>query len=147
MAEKWERWTTPEVVILKKHYPNTPRDELLRDLPGRTWNSIGHAAEKHKIRRNWRDIPLNEDEAAAILSQMTLARASRTAPPFAGNRHTAEAKLAISVSNLHARGHCIAAIADRNGIAEKEVKRILKERVSKRRNTRAYVFKRGWGLK
>lgn len=137
---------TVEITIMKKHYADMPRDELKQLLPGRTWKAITGAADRYGFVRN-RDIPMSEAEEAAMLSQMTLARASRTAPPFAGKHHSADAKLAISIANLHARGHCIAAIADRNGIAEKEVKKILKERGSKRRNKRPHVFKRGWRLK
>ena len=32
MTEKWERWTIPEIAILKKHYYNMPRNELMQLL-------------------------------------------------------------------------------------------------------------------
>jgi len=128
MTEKWERWTITEIAILKQHYSNMPRDDLMQRLPGRTWRAIYHIAEKQKVHRNWRDIPLSEEEIVALHARMSTARGNRIGQPFAGNHHTADAKLAISVSNLHARGHCIAYIAVRNGIAKKEVKKILKNK-------------------
>jgi AraC-like DNA-binding protein len=127
MSEKWGRWMVAELRILKKHYPNMPRDDLMQLLPGRTWKAITDAAERYGFHRN-SDIPKTEAEIAAMRVRLSIARASRTGPPFAGNHHTADAKLAISVSNLHARGHSIADIAKRNGIAEKEVKKIIEER-------------------
>jgi len=128
MTEKWERWTITEIAILKQHYSNMPRDDLMQRLPGRTWRAIYHIAEKQKVHRNWRDIPLSEEEIVALHARMSTARGNRIGQPFAGNHHTADAKLAISVSNLHARGHSIADIAKRNGIAEKEVKKLIEER-------------------
>ena len=132
MTEKWERWTITEIAILKQHYSNMPRDDLMQRLPGRTWRAIYHIAEKQKVHRNWRDIPLSEEEIVALHARMSTARGNRIGQPFAGNHHTADAKLAISVSNLHARGHSIADIAKRNGIAEKEVEKIIKERGAKK---------------
>ncbi|MGB7532984.1 MAG: hypothetical protein WA977_08450 [Halobacteriota archaeon] len=104
----------------------------MQRLPGRTWRAIYHIAEKQKVHRNWRDIPLSEEEIVALHAKLSTARGNRTGQPFAGNHHTADAKLAISVSNLHARGHSIADIAKRNGIAEKEVEKIIKERGAKK---------------
>ena len=127
MAEKWERWALAEIAIMKKHYLNMPRDELKQLLPGRTWKAITGAADRYGFARN-RDIPMSEAETAAMRARLSLARASRTDAPFAGHHHTAEGKVAISVSNLHARGHSIADIAKRNGIAEEEVKKIIEER-------------------
>lgn len=123
MTEKWERWNKEEMAILKKHYPDMPRDDLMQLLPGRTWRSIGHQAEKQEIRRNGYIIPKSAKQAAALHAKLSTARSNRTEQPFAGKHHTADAKLAISASNLHARGHSIADIAVRNRIAEKEVAR------------------------
>jgi len=132
MTEKWERWTITEIAILKQHYSNMPRDDLMQRLPGRTWRAIYHIAEKQKVHRNWRDIPLSEEEIVALHAKLSTARGNRTGQPFAGKHHDADAKLAISVSNLHARGHSIADIAKRNGIAEKEVKKLIEERGAKK---------------
>jgi len=131
MAEKWERWCTAEVEILKEHYSNMPRGDLMQLLPGRTWKAIMDAAERYGPHRDC-DIPKTEAEMAAMRVRLSIARASRTGPPFAGKHHDADAKLAISVSNLHARGHSIADIAKRNGIAEKEVEKMIKERGAKK---------------
>ena len=95
-------------------------------LPGRTWRAIRHIAEKQKVRRNGYVIPKSAEQIAALHTRLSIARQNRTEQPFAGNHHTADAKLHISVANLHARGHTIAAIAERNCIAEAEVEKILK---------------------
>ena len=131
MAEKWERWAVAEIAVMKKHYATSPRKKLLQLLPGRTWKAIKGAADRFGFARN-RDIPMSEAETAALHARLSLARASRTDAPFAGHHHTAEGKVAISVSNLHARGHSIADIALRNCIAEKEVKKRIKERGAKK---------------
>lgn len=128
MTEKWERWNKEEMAILKKCYPDMPRDDLMQLLPGRTWRSIGHQAEKQEIRRNGYIIPKSAKQAAALHAKLSTARSNRTEQPFAGKHHTADAKLAISASNLHARGHSIADIAVRNRIAEAEVKKIIENR-------------------
>ena len=127
MTEKWERWTREEIAIMKKHYPDMPRNELMQLLPGRTWKAITGAAHRYGFSRNG-DITQTPEQKAAMLARLDIARGLRTGPPFAGKHHSAEAKLAISVSNLHARGHSIADIAQRNRIAEKEVKKMLEER-------------------
>ena len=127
MTEKWERWNKEELAILKKYYPNMPREGLMRLLPGRTWKAIMGAAERFGFHRN-RSIPKSKEEKAALRAKMSTARGNRTEEPFAGQHHTADAKLHISVANLHARGHTIAAIAERNGIAEKEVVKIIENK-------------------
>ena len=132
MTEKWERWALAELTILKKHYPDMPRDDLMELLPGRTWRAIGHIAEKQKVHRNGYVIPKSAKQAAALHAKLSTARGNRTEQPFAGKHHTADAKLAISASNLHARGHSIADIAVRNRIAEGEVEKILANRSNKK---------------
>lgn len=124
MADKWQRWYNNEVEILKENYPKAHKEELMKLLPGRTWRTIGNTAEKYGIHRN-RNITKTEEEIAALHTKMSVARGKRTEQPFAGKHHTAETKLAISVANLHARGHSIADIAKRNRIAEKVVEKIL----------------------
>ena len=85
------------------------------------------AAERYDFHRN-RSIPKSKEQIAALHAKMSTARSNRTQQPFAGKHHTADAKLAISVSNLHARGHSIADIAKRNRIAEAEVEKIIDAR-------------------
>ena len=131
MTEKWERWTREEIAILKQHYSNMPRADLMQRLPGRTWRAIMGAAERYDFHRN-RSIPKSEGQKAALHAKMSIARGNRIGQPFADKHHSADAKLAISVSNLHARGHSVADIAWRNGIAEAEVKKIIKERGAKK---------------
>ena len=131
MAEKWGRWYNDEVKILKEHYPKTHRDELLKLLPGRSWRAVGHAAEKYKVHRG-HGIPKTEKEKAALHTKMSTARGKRAEEPFAGKHHTAETKLAISVTNLYVRGHGITDIAHRKGISKMEVKEILGEREKKK---------------
>ena len=126
MTERWERWNKEEMAILKKCYPDMPRDDLMQLLPGRTWRSIGHIAEKQKVHRNGYIIPKSAKQAAALHAKLSTARGNRTDEPFAGKHHSVTARLHISVSNLHTRGHSIADIAVRNRIAEAEVKKILK---------------------
>ena len=125
MSEKYERWNKAELAILKEHYPNMPRYDLMQLLPGRTWRAICCIAGKQKVHRNGRLIPMSEEQMAILHAKFSIARQNRTDAPFAGNHHTADAKLHISVSNLFARGHSIADIAERNCIAEKEVANIL----------------------
>ena len=132
MTEKWERWTKAELITLKKHYPDMPRNELMQLLPGRTWGGIGHQAVKQEVRRNGYIIPKSAKQAAALHAKLSTARSNRTEQPFAGKHHTADAKLAISASNLHARGYSIADIAVRNRIAEGEVEKILANRSNKK---------------
>lgn len=128
MTEKWQRWTIEESTIMEKYYPNLPRDDLMRLLPGRTWRAIQHFAEKQKIHRNWHNIPKSKAQKEALYTKLSLARGNRTKQPFAGKRHSAEAKIHISVSNLYARGHSIEDIAQRNGIAKEEVTGIIERR-------------------
>lgn len=130
MSEKWERWNNEELAILKGHYPNAPREDLLRLLPGRTWRSIGHQAEIQEVHRPHYGTVRSKEYLAELHTTLSTARANRTSghAPFAGKHHSAETKLAISVSNLRTRGYAIAYIARRNGITEKEVKKIIKER-------------------
>ena len=127
MSEKWERWMLEELAILKKCYTTMPRDDLLTLLPGRTWKAITGAADRFGVPRN-RDIAMSDANRAAMHTRLSIARGLRDGPPFAGCTHTPEARRAISVSNLHTRGHTIAAIAERHGIAEAAVKEILKKR-------------------
>lgn len=135
-----------EIEIMKKFYPNMPRAELLQLLPGRTWKAILGAADRYGFARN-HDLPMSKAQTAAMLARLDTARASRTGPPFAGKHHSADAKRAISVANLHSAGHSIADIALRNGIAEKEVKKILGERGTKRPERPHTLFKRRWTLR
>jgi len=128
MVEKWERWNKEELATLKEHYPDMPRKRLMRLLPGRTWKAIMGAAERYVVRRNRDDVPKTKKQKAALHAKMCTARQNRTDAPFGGKHHTADAKLHISVSNLHTRGHSIADIAMRVGIAKKEVKKILDNR-------------------
>ena len=128
MSEKWERWTKKELAILKSRYHNTPREDLMHLLPGRTWRAIGHIAEKQKVHRHRHDIPKSPERTATTHANCSIARCNRTKQPFAGKHHTTEAKLHISVSNLHASGHSIADIAGRNHITETEVKNIIEEK-------------------
>lgn len=127
MSEKWERWGVAEADILKKHYFSMPKHELMPLLPGRTWKAITGAADRFGFSRK-RSIPMTEAALALLRTRLSIARSLRDGAPFAGCTHTAESKIAISVSNLHTRGHTIAAIAERNGIAEAAVEEILKKR-------------------
>ena len=129
MVERWERWSIQELAILKKHYPNAPRDELIQLLAGRGWRSICRAAEKRGLHREHYGTERSEQFLKELHSKLSIARRRRTAgyAPFAGNHHSADAKLAISVSNLYTRGHSIKDIAKRNGITEKEVGKIIEK--------------------
>ena len=131
MSEKWERWNKEENRILKKHYPSTPRDELTQLLPGRGWRSICRAAEKRGLHRKHYGTLRSEQFLKGLHDKLSIARQDRK--PFAGCRHSLEAKISISVSNLFTRGHSIADIAERKDITEKEVKKIIKKRRKKAR--------------
>jgi len=127
MSEKWERWYKKEYAILKMHYSTMPRKELMQLLPGRTWRAIGHIAnEKLRLNRS-HDIPKSEEEKAALHTKMSIGRGKRIVQPFAGKHHTAETRVAISVSGLYIRGHSIKDIANRKDISEKEVVKIIKK--------------------
>ncbi len=130
MSEAWQRWTIAELAILKNHYPNAPREDLMRLLPGRTWRAIVHQAEIQEVHRPRYGSTRSKEYLAELHITLSTARANRTSghAPFAGKHHSAETKLAISVSNLRTRGYAIAYIARRNGITEKEVKKIIEER-------------------
>ena len=134
MSEKWERWNNEELAILKESYPNAPREDIMRLLPGRTWRAIVHQAEIQEVHRPHYGTVRSAEYLAELHTTLSTARANRTSghAPFAGKRHSAESKLHISVSNLHARGYSIADIAVRNRIAEKEVAKIIEVRNRKR---------------
>ena len=126
MSEKWERWNKEETRTLKKHYPNMPRDDLIRLLPGRPWRSICRAAEKRGLHRKHYGTLRSKQFLKGLHDKLSIARQDRK--PFAGCRHSLEAKISISVSNLHTRGHSIADIAERKDITEKEAKRIIEKK-------------------
>jgi hypothetical protein len=52
-----------EKEILKTHYPRSPRLELLKLLPDRTWNSIRDQAQAMQV---WREVPSKDDLFQAI---------------------------------------------------------------------------------
>ncbi len=52
-----------EKEILKTHYPRTPRLELLKLLPDRTWNTIRDQAQAMQV---WREMPTKDDLFQAI---------------------------------------------------------------------------------
>ena len=57
------RLSEEEKEILKTHYPRSPRLELLKLLPDRTWNSIRDQAQAMQV---WREIPTKDDLFQAI---------------------------------------------------------------------------------
>ena len=130
MSEKWQRWDKDELAILKHCYFYMPRHDLMGLLPGRTWRAISHQAGKQNLHRPHYGTIRSDKYLATLHTTLSTARQNRTSgyAPFAGKHHSADTKLAISVSNLHARGHRIADIAKRNGIAGKEVKKIIRDR-------------------
>ena len=134
LTEKWQRWNREELAILKKHFPYMAREDIMQILPGRTWRSIVDQAEKQKIHRPHYGTVRSKEYLAELHTTLSTARTNRTDgyAPFAGKHHAADAKLAISVSNLYTRGHNITDIAERNHIAEAEVKRIIKKRGSEK---------------
>jgi hypothetical protein len=54
-----------EKEILKTHYPRTPRLELLKLLPDRTWNTIRDQAQAQAM-QVWREMPTKDDLFQAI---------------------------------------------------------------------------------
>jgi hypothetical protein len=44
-------WTDEEKGVIKQHYPTTPRSELLRLLPTRSWTAIVKRAIRLKVKR------------------------------------------------------------------------------------------------
>lgn len=130
MSEKWERWNKEENRILKKHYPNTPRDELIQLLPGRGWRSICRAAEKRGLHRKHYGTQRSEQFLEELHDKLSIARKNRK--PFAGCHHSPEAKINISVSNLFTRGHSIVDIAKRKDITEKGIRKIIEGRGEKK---------------
>ena len=130
MALKWERWNREELAILKEHFPNTSREDIMRLLPGRTWRAIVHQAETQEVRRPHYDTVRSKEYLAELHITLSTARTNRTSghAPFAGKRHSADAKLAISISNLHARGHSIEDIAERHWLTYPQVSRIINSR-------------------
>ncbi len=52
------RFDEEEKDILKQHYPRSPRLEILKRLPNRTWHSIQHQAELMHVKR---EIPSADD--------------------------------------------------------------------------------------
>ena len=138
MSYKWERWNKEELAILKKHYPNMPRDDLMKLLPGRTWRAISHQAEKQEIHRSRYGSTRSKEYLAELHIILSTARTNRIDghAPFTGRQHNSAAKLAISVSNLYARFHCVADIAALKGITEKEVRDIIEKRDKKRKRVK-----------
>jgi len=135
MVEKWERWSKEEIAILKKCYPNMPRENLMQLLPGRTWRTICNTASKYDVHRPRYGTTRSAGYLKFLHDRLSIARRRRTAgyAPFAGNHHSADAKLRISVSNLYARFNCVADIAALHGITEKEVREIIEKRGKKRK--------------
>ena len=125
------RWDINELAILKKCYPFMSRDELMELLPGRTWRSIGHQAEKRGIHREHYGTQRSEQFLKDLHDKLSIARQNRK--PFAGCQHSPEAKLRISVSNLYAHFNCVADIAALKGITEKEVRGIIEKRGKKKK--------------
>lgn len=134
MVEKWERWSIQELTILKEHYPNTPREDILKLLSGRTWRTICNTAQKQEIHRPHYGTTRSEEYLTELHTTLSNARTNRTSgyAPFIGKHHSAEAKLAISVSNLFTGGHSIKDIAKRNYITEMKVKEIIENRNKKK---------------
>ena len=126
MSEKWERWGKEEIRTLKKHYPNTPRDELIQLLPGRGWRSICRVAEKRGLHRKHYGTQRSEQFLKELHDKLSIARQGRK--PFAGCRHSLEAKISISVSNLSARNHSVADISKRTGVSESKIQIILNKK-------------------
>lgn len=48
----WNRWTKQEVETLKEYYPDSPREELLKMFPTRTWQHVISKAKKIGIKRS-----------------------------------------------------------------------------------------------
>lgn len=46
-----KRWTEADVATLRTVYPGETRDEIMRRLPGRTWEQIGKMASMSRILR------------------------------------------------------------------------------------------------
>ena len=134
MSIKWERWNTNELTILKEHYPNAPREDLMQLLPGRTWRAIVHQAEIQEVRRPHYNTVRSKQYLAELHITLSNARQNRTSghAPFAGKQHSTESKLHISVSNLYTRGHCSEYIAKAKNITVEEVKKIIENREDKR---------------
>ena len=130
MSEKWERWNREEVIILKKHYPDMPREELMELLPGRTWRGIIHQAEKQGIHREHYGTQRSEQFLKELHDKLSIARQNRK--PFAGHQHSEKAKLCISVSNLYAHFNCVADIAALKGITVIEVQEIIENQGKKK---------------
>ena len=57
------RLSEEEKEILKTRYPRSPRLELLKLLPDRTWNSIRDQAQAMQV---WREVPSKDDLFQAI---------------------------------------------------------------------------------
>jgi len=133
MVEKWQRWNKEELAILKECYPKMPREDFMQLLPGRTWRTICNTANAYGIVRPRYTISRSKEYLEFLHDRLSIARRRRIAgyAPFAGNQHSADAKLRISVSNLYARFNCVADIAALHGITEKEVREIIEKRGKK----------------
>jgi hypothetical protein len=57
------RLSEEEKEILKTHYPRSPRLELLKLLPDRTWNSILDQAQAMQV---WMEVPSKDDLFQAV---------------------------------------------------------------------------------
>jgi len=130
MIQKWQRWSREELAILKEHFLSMSRDGIMQLLPSRTWRAICHQASKQNLHRPHYGTVRSDKYLAMLHTTLSIARANRTSgyAPFAGKHHSADAKLAISVSNLYTRFHCVADIAALHGITEKEVRDIIERR-------------------
>jgi hypothetical protein len=128
---KWMRWTNAELDALGEWYYSASWEKLLKLLPGRSKTAIRGTAQRYNMHRR-NDLPRDPNGA-----KISAERRKRKKQPFADHQHMPETKLRISVSNLHARGHDVAGIAEQTGIGEAEVRDMLdnrKERNRKKRN-------------
>jgi hypothetical protein len=51
MNQRGQAWTDEEIAIIREHYPTSPQEELLSQLPKRSWGSIGKKAYKLRVSR------------------------------------------------------------------------------------------------
>ena len=55
LNKNWQRYLKSEEELLRKMYPNAPKAEIVKALPGRTWVALRRKGEKMGLKRVFRE--------------------------------------------------------------------------------------------
>ena len=55
MNKHWQRYLKSEEELLRELYPNAPKEDIIKALPGRTWIALRRKAEKMGLKRVFKE--------------------------------------------------------------------------------------------